>query len=68
MVVHLYEPYTFTFGMFNNPKLLLFIVAILSVTVVSSIIMKVFMKPFNMTEINPDGEKNKNNSLETGTY
>ena len=69
MVVHLYEPYTFSFEVFNDPKLLLFMVAILSVTVVSSIIMKVFMKPFNMTEINPDDEKNKGNSLENaGKY
>jgi hypothetical protein len=69
MVVHLYQPYTFTFEAFNNPKLLLFIIAILSVTIVSSIIMKIFMQPFNIAEMKSDDEENKSNSLaNAGNY
>lgn len=70
-VVHLYEPHMFMFicEAFNNPKSLLFIVAVLSVTMVSSIIMRVFMKPFSIGEMKPVDKQDKGNSLENaGNY
>lgn len=63
-VVNLYEPYTAALNSFNQPKLLLFIIAILSVTMVSSVVMKVIMKPWDLEE----AEKENNSLKNAGHY
>lgn len=55
-VINLYEPYTLSFELLNSSKLLLFIIAALSVTMVSSIVIRVIMKPWVL-----DGDKGGRN-------
>ncbi|MEC3908452.1 DUF3307 domain-containing protein [Tamlana sp. 2201CG12-4] len=49
-VVKIYEPFTFSFSMLFEPKLLLFITCILCITKVSSIIMKTLISKWDLKE------------------
>jgi len=59
-VVHWYEPYTLPLEPLGHPKLLLLVTAILSVTLVSSVIMKIIMQPWELELQNEPSDSLKN--------
>ena len=62
-VVRIYEVYTFNFSALYTPQLLLFSIAILLVTVVSSIVMRVLISKWEL-----DGNSNKKSLSDAGKY
>ena len=62
-VISIYEVYVIDFSIFYTPQLLLFIIAILLVTVVSSIIMRVRISKWDL-----DSNSNKKSLNDAGKY
>jgi hypothetical protein len=62
-VVRIYEVYTINFSALYTPQLLLFSIAILLVTVVSSIVMRVLVSKWEL-----DGNSSKKSLSDAGKY